>query len=64
MEIGELESDDLNEIIKKSRVLETRFKKYCRQHSKFFESKILLGPDKIILKCYLTDEDSREISNS
>ena len=53
MEIGELESDDLNEIIEKSRVLETRFKKYCRQHSKFFESKILLGPDKIILKCYL-----------
>ncbi len=64
MEIGELESEDLNEIMEKSRVLEKRFKKYCRQHSKIFESTILLGPDKIILKCYLTDEDSRKISDS
>ncbi len=64
MEIGELESDDLIEIIEKSRVLEDRFKKYCRQHNKFFLSRIFLGPDKIILKCYLTDEDSREISDS
>ena len=64
MEIGELESDDLNEIIEKSRVLEKRFKKYCRQHNKIFKATIFLGPDKIILKCYLTDEDSRKISNS
>jgi hypothetical protein len=64
MEIGELESDDLGEIITKSRVLEKRFKKYCRQHSKIFTSTMFLGPDKIILKCYLTDEDSRTISNS
>jgi hypothetical protein len=64
MEIGELESEDLNEIIEKSRVLSSRFKKYCRQHSKIFKSKMFLGPDKIILKCYLTNEDSGEISNS
>jgi hypothetical protein len=64
MEIGELESDDLNEIVEKSRALKDRFKKYCRQHGKYFTSKMFLGPGKIILKCYLTDEDSREISNS
>jgi len=64
MEIGELQSDDLGEIIIKSRVLENRFKKYCRQHNKFFYSTVFLGPDKIILKCYLTDEDSRKISDS
>ena len=64
MEIGELQSDDLGEIITKSRVLEKRFKKYCRQHNKIFKSTIFLGPDKIILKCYLTDEDSRKISGS
>ena len=64
MEIGELESDDLGEIITKSRVLEKTFKKYCRQHSKIFKATIFLGADKIILKCYLTDEDSRKISDS
>mgnify|MGYP003657526695 CR=1 FL=1 len=58
MEIGELESNDLGGIIK------DRFKKYCRQHGKYFTSKMFLGPGKIILKCYLTDEDSREISSS
>jgi hypothetical protein len=65
MEIGELRSEDLGEVLKKSRVLENRFKNYCRQHNKFFYSKILLGPDSIILKCYLkNNEDSREIKNS
>ena len=52
MEIGELESDDLNEIVEKSRALKNRFKKYCRQHGKYFTSKMFLGPGKIILKCY------------
>ena len=64
MEIGELESDDLGKIIEKSRVLEDRFKNYCRQHSKVFKSRIFLGPDKIILKCYLINENNREIINS
>ena len=64
MEIGELESDDLGKIIEKSRVLEDRFKNYCRQHSKVFISRIFLGPDKIILKCYLINENNREIINS
>ena len=65
MEIGELRSDDLGEILEKSRVLEDRFKDYCRQHNKFFYSKLYLGPDKVIMKCYLiNNEDSREIKSS
>jgi hypothetical protein len=65
MEIGELSSDDLGEILEKSRVLEDRFKDYCRQQNKFFYSKLFLGPDKVIMKCYLiNNEDSREIKNS
>ena len=65
MEIGELSSDDLGEILEKSRVLEDRFKDYCRQHNKFFYSKLFLGPDKVIMKCYLeNNEDSREIKSS
>lgn len=65
MEIGELRSEDLGEILEKSRVLEDRFKDYCRQHNKFFYSKLFLGPDKIIMKCYLiNNEDSREIKSS
>jgi hypothetical protein len=65
MEIGELRSEDLGEILEKSRVLEDRFKDYCRQHNKFFYSKLFLGPDKVIMKCYLiNNEDSREIKSS
>lgn len=65
MEIGELSSDDLGEILEKSRVLEDRFKDYCRQQNKFFYSKLFLGPDKVIMKCYLiNNEDSREIKSS
>ena len=65
MEIGELRSEDLGEILEKSRVLEDRFKDYCRQHNKFFYSKLFLGPDKVIMKCYLiNNEDSREIKDS
>ncbi len=65
MEIGELRSDDLGEILEKSRVLEDRFKDYCRQQNKFFYSRLFLGPDKVVMKCYLIDnEDSREIKSS
>lgn len=65
MEIGELRSDDLGEILEKSRVLEDRFKDYCRQQNKFFYSKLFLGPDKVIMKCYLIkNEDSRKIKDS
>lgn len=65
MEIGELRSEDLGEILEKSWVLENRFKDYCRQHNKFFYSKLFLGPDKVIMKCYLiNNEDSREIKSS
>ncbi len=64
MEIGELRSDDLGEILEKSRVLEDKFEDYCRQHNKFFYSKLFLGPDNIVMKCYLENyEDSREIKN-
>jgi len=58
MEIGEITSEDLGEIIEKSRVLERNFKTYCRQHNKFFHSHMFLGPGLIILKCYLAENEN------
>ena len=54
----------MGEILEKSRVLEDKFEDDCRQHNKFFYSKLFLGPDNIVMKCYLENyEDSRETKN-
>lgn len=64
MEIGELTSKNLNTIINRLWALELKFEPYCRQHNKFFESQILLGPNQITLKCFLKDGNNGETKRS
>lgn len=60
MEVGELTSRNLDTIINRLWALELRFEDYCRQHGKFFDSQILLGPEQITLKCFIKDGNNGE----
>lgn len=50
MEIGEIESSDLNDLLLREYNLKKRLDKYCRQHNKYLSSQFFISKNMFIIK--------------